>query len=426
MSRGKATFCSRFVRTHKYIMERDLEYSIFPNLFALFNNKLTASVVLTVIRIITCQLNPFIKGIGTANTSLSLFGGRLFALVEYNLPYSIKLTSDGDIITIGRHDFNSSEFFMNMTAHPKIDPETGEAFAFKYFVIPPFLSFFRIDPNGRKTKEVPIFSMKGASFVHDFAVTKNFAVFPDVQIVINPLQIMRGRTIMSVDRDKVPRLGVIGRYAEDESEMYWIDVPGFNMLHVVNTWDEDDGDTIVIMASNVLSIEHALERMDLINFSMEKITIDAKAKKIVNKRPVSATSLDFGTINPQYAGDKNRYVYAAVMETMPKITGVVKIDLSLLSADSSGDCTVASRLYGAGCYRSEPIFVAREHNNPATEEDDGYLLSYVHNENTKESQFLVMDAKSPSFEIVAAVKLPRRVPYGFHSIFVKESDLHKL
>ncbi|PIN16457.1 Zeaxanthin 7,8-dioxygenase [Handroanthus impetiginosus] len=98
---------------------------------------------------------------------------------------------------------------------------------------------------------------------------------------------------------------------------------------------------------------------------------------------------------------------------MPKMAGVA-------------DCTVGRRMYGPGCYGSEPIFVTREPYNAAAEEDDGYLLSYVYNENIQESRFLVMDAKSPTLEIVAAVKLPRRVPHGFHSIFVKESDLQKL
>lgn len=110
---------------------------------------------------------------------------------------------------------------------------------------------------------------------------------------------------------------------------------------------------------------------------------------------------------------------------MPKIAGVVKIDLSL-SGSRSGDCTVATRLYPPGCYGGEPFFVAKEPDNPAAEEDDGYLVSYIHDENTNESKFIVMDTKSPNLEIVAAVKLPGRVPYGFHGTFVPSCELQKL
>ena len=110
---------------------------------------------------------------------------------------------------------------------------------------------------------------------------------------------------------------------------------------------------------------------------------------------------------------------------MPKVSGLVKLDVSVSEGDRR-DCIVASRLYGPGCLGGEPFFVAKEPNNPNTDEDDGFVVSYVHDENTGESRFLVMDAKSPNLEIVAAVKLPQRVPSGFHGLFVGESELKKL
>ncbi|KAL0407960.1 UNVERIFIED_CONTAM: putative carotenoid cleavage dioxygenase 4, chloroplastic [Sesamum radiatum] len=107
------------------------------------------------------------------------------------------------------------------------------------------------------------------------------------------------------------------------------------------------------------------------------------------------------------------------------LVGLVKLDLSLTMIDG-GDCTVASRFYGPGWCGGEPFFVARKPNDPTADEDDGYLITYVHNENVGESKFLVMDAKSPTLDIVAVVKLPCWIPCGFHGIFLSESDLNKL
>lgn len=118
-------------------------------------------------------------------------------------------------------------------------------------------------------------------------------------------------------------------------------------------------------------------------------------------------------------------MYGAIGDPMPKISGIVKLDVSASYGDRH-DCTVASRLFGPGCFGGEPFFVAREPNNPNADEDDGYLVTYLHNENNGESRFLVMDAKSPELDIVAAVRLPGRVPYGFHGLFVRENDLIKL
>ncbi|XP_009611128.1 probable carotenoid cleavage dioxygenase 4, chloroplastic [Nicotiana tomentosiformis] len=424
ISQGKATLCSRYVKTYKYIIEREAGSPVIPNVFSGFNG-LTASAArgaITAARAIAGQFNPT-NGIGLANTSLALFGGKLFALGESDLPYAVKLAPDGDIITLGRYDFDG-KLFMSMTAHPKIDPDTNEAFAFRYGPMPPFLTYFRIEPNGTKTPDVPIFSMTRPSFLHDFAITKKYAIFSDIQIGMNPLEFITGGSPVSSDSGKVPRLGVIPRYAKDESEMRWFDVPGFNIVHAINAWDEDDGDTIVMVAPNILSVEHTLERMDMIHASVEKVKIDLKSG-MVSRHPVSTRNLDFGVINPAYVGKKNKYVYAAIGDPMPKIAGIAKLDVSVAEADRR-ECIVACRLFGEGCFGGEPFFVAKDPNNSAADEDDGYVVSYVHNEKTGESRFLVMDAKSPNLDIVTAVKLPRRVPYGFHGLFVRETDLRKL
>ncbi|KAJ6413676.1 hypothetical protein OIU84_006475 [Salix udensis] len=279
-----------------------------------------------------------------------------------------------------------------MTAHPKIDLETGEAFAFRSGPVPPFLTYFRFDGNGNKQPDVPIFSMTRPSFLHDFGISSKYAIFADIQIGMNPMQMIFGGG----------------------------SPVGFNLIHAINAWDEEDA--IVMLAPNILSVEHTLERMDLIHALVEKVRIDLRTG-IVTRNPVSARNLDFGVINPAYLGKKNRYVYAAIGDPMPKISGVVKLDVS---RGSRRECTVASRIYGPRCFGGEPFFVARVPENPEAEEDDGYVVSYVHDEIAGESKFLVMDAKSPALDIVAAVKLPRRVPYGFHGLFVKESDLNKL
>ncbi|KAG5224760.1 carotenoid cleavage dioxygenase [Salix suchowensis] len=410
ISQGKATLCSRYVKTYKYTMERDAGAPLLPNVFSGFNG-LAASAArgaLSAARILAGQFNP-VNGIGLANTSLAYFGNRLYATGESDLPYAVRLTSNGDIETLGRHDFDG-KLMMSMTAHPKVDLETGEAFAFRYGPLPPFLTYFHFDGNGIKQPDVPIFSMTRPSFIHDFGISSKYAIFADIQIGMNPMEmIFGGGSPVGADPAKVPRLGIIPRYAKDESEMKWFDVPGFNLIHAINAWDEEDA--IVMLAPNILSVEHTLERMDLIHALVEKVRIDLKTG-IVTRNPVSARNLDFGVINPAYLGKKNRFVYAAIGDPMPKISGVVKLDVS---GGERQECTVASRLYGPRCYGGEPFF-----------EDDGYVVSYVHDEIAGESKFLVMDAKSPELDIVAAVKLPRRVPYGFHGLFVKESDLKKL
>nr|BAM63317.1 carotenoid cleavage dioxygenase [Chrysanthemum x morifolium]BAM63318.1 carotenoid cleavage dioxygenase [Chrysanthemum x morifolium] len=424
ISKGRATFCSRYVKTYKYQTEKDAESPIFPNLFSGFNG-MTASIARLAVstgRILMGQFDPT-KGIGVANTSIAYFGNKLYALGESDLPYAIKLAANGDIITIGRDDFDG-KLLTNMTAHPKLDPVTKETFAFRYGPGPPFLTFFWFNENGKKQDDVPIFSVISPSFIHDFAITKNYAIFPENQIEMSLMGMIGGGSPVRADPRKVARIGVITRYAKDDSEMKWFEVPGLNVVHCISAWEEDNGDTIVMVAPNILSVEHALERMDLVHASVEKVTMDLKSG-MVSRYPLSTRNLDFAVINPAFVSVKNRYIYCGVGDPMPKISGVVKLDISLSEVDHR-ECIVASRMFGHGCFGGEPFFVAKEPENPYAGEDDGYIVSYVHNEITDVSRFVVMDAKSPTLEIVAAVKLPHRVPYGFHGLFVREKYLTTL
>ncbi|KAJ9678386.1 hypothetical protein PVL29_020535 [Vitis rotundifolia] len=390
LSDGRATFCSRYVKTYKYALEDNVGFPIFPNILSGFHS------------------------FGLANTSLSLFSNRLFALGESDLPYSIHLSEEGDIETIGRCDFDGKAF-VNMTAHPKIDPETGETFAFRCSSIPPYITFFSIDKEGSKQQDVPIFSMTNPTFVHDFSITKQYIVFSESQIEMNPLRLMMCKGMpVSAELDKVPRIGVLPRYASTDSEIRWFEAPGFNAMHAVNAWEEGD-EEIILVAPNAISTENLFHNIEKVHFSLEKVRINLRNGS-VTRTTLSQKNLELGSINPSYVGKRNRYAYMGIGEMIPKMSGVVKIDMDL-------ECEVSRRPYGAGCFGGEPIFVAKD---GASGEDEGYIVSYVHDENSGASRFVVMDANSQTLDVVAAVKLPRRVPYGFHGLFVKDGDIREI
>ncbi|XP_062220037.1 9-cis-epoxycarotenoid dioxygenase NCED1, chloroplastic-like [Phragmites australis] len=411
--------CSRYVQTYKYLVERDAGAPVMPNVFSGFHG--VAGMVrgaVVAARVLTGQMNPA-EGVGLANTSLAFFGGRLYALGESDLPYAVRVVpATGEVITHGRCDFGG-RLVMGMTAHPKKDPVTGELFAFRYGPVPPFVTYFRFDPAGNKGPDVPIFSVQQPSFLHDFAVTERYAIFPEIQIVMKPMDmVVGGGAPVGSDSGKVPRLGVLPKYATDESEMRWFEVPGFNMMHSLNAWEEADGEQLVLVAPNVLSIEHALERLELVHSSVELVRLNLRTGD-VSRTPLSAGNLDFGVIHPGYLGRRNRYGYLGIGDPMPKIAGVAKLDFDRAG---TGDCTVARRDFGPGCFAGEPFFVPDDVEGDGNE-DDGYLVCYVHNERTGENRFVVMDARSPQLDIVAEVQLPARVPYGFHGLFVTQAQL---
>lgn len=54
-------------------------------------------------------------------------------------------------------------------------------------------------------------------------------------------------------------------------------------------------------------------------------------------------------------------------------------------------------------------------------EDDGYIMSFVHDEEGWKSELQIVNAVT--LELEATIKLPSRVPYGFHGTFVNSADM---
>ena len=67
--------------------------------------------------------------------------------------------------------------------------------------------------------------------------------------------------------------------------------------------------------------------------------------------------------------------------------------------------------YGPGRMTSEPVFVRKQ---GATAEDEGWIMSYVFDPKRNLSDVVILDAQDFAGEPIATIRLPVRVPFGFH------------
>ncbi|XP_052138117.1 9-cis-epoxycarotenoid dioxygenase NCED2, chloroplastic-like isoform X3 [Oryza glaberrima] len=413
--------CSRYVRTYKYLLEHEARAPVLPNFLAGFQGLAgLARAMVFAARVFTGQID-LNKGFGVANTSITYFVDCLYALCEYDLPYSVHINpATGEVTTLGRYDFGGN-LSLRMTAHPKKDPVTMELFAFSCSAFQPFIRYFWFDREGKKVAGVPIMSSQKPSVLHDFAITERYAIFPESQLIVSPMDmVVRGGSFVGLDSAMVPRIGVLPRYAKDDSDMRWFEVPGFNMLHTTNAWEEPDGEEIVLVGPNILSIEHLLGNMELMRARVDMVRVNLRTGD-VSCIALSPENLEFGVVHQGYVGHRNRYGYFGVTGPMPKIIGIRKLDFDLVGF---GDCTVARRDFGPGCFAGEPFFVPNN-DDRYSNEDNGYVVCYTHEEATGDSHFVVMDARSLELDIIAEVQLPGRIPYGFHGVFVKQAELRE-
>ena len=335
-----------------------------------------------------------------ANTHVIRHAGRILCLWEAGLPTEV----DPQLQTLGPWDFDG-RFAGPMTAHPKVDPATGEMLFFGYSALPPYLRYHTVDADGKLVRSVDI-DLPAPVMVHDFATTERHAVFIDNPAVFDMAQFQEGGPMLSWKPEAGARLGLVPRAGEGDTRWFEID-PCF-VVHFLNAYET--GNQVVVDACRIDRFDIGLESdgADLGGGEawLTRWTIDLENNQVSEERLAELPG-EFPRVADSVAGRENRFGYIASFAG-GRMTGgdfdcLVKYDLARGTTDAHP--------FGADCVTGEGVFA----RDPAgTAEDDGWLLSWVIDKRDRSTEVVVLDARNLSAEPVARVKLPRRVPFGFH------------
>jgi 8'-apo-carotenoid 13,14-cleaving dioxygenase len=340
----------------------------------------------------------------SSNTNVVGFAGTILALTEGCYPYVL----DARLETVGRLD--AGVLPHGMTAHPKLDPVTGELHAFSYWWTPPFLLYHVLDATGRVTVTEPI-NLPAPVSMHDFAITRDSVLFFDQPAVFDLEAAATTGFPFRWKPENGARVGVLPRGGTN-ADVRWYETETCYTFHPMNGFEAGDGTIVVDVPklSSVFDVDDGPGPTGRDKTQcLERWTIDPAAGK-VRADLLDDQSQDFCRINESLLGSPHRYGYTtAIGADLPyDDTRVFKHDLA------SGEREVHD--FGAGAHPGEFVFVADP--DRAGAEDGGWLLGLVHGHD--DARLAVLDAQDVAAPPVAEVRIPRRVPFGFHGNWVAD------
>ncbi|WP_022676251.1 carotenoid oxygenase family protein [Novosphingobium sp. B-7] len=221
--KGAVDFDIRYVQTARYLAEQHAGRALFGG----YRNPFTD--------------HPSVAETDrtVANTTPLWHAGRLFMTKEDGLPYEI----DPDTLaTKGACDFDGALPSQTVTAHSRVDPETGELFLFGYEAdgaCSRDVSYAVLDPRGHLMRE-QWFKQPYHGMIHDFAITRSRAIFPFFPTTTDLDRLRAGGPKWAHDQNLECCVGIMGRDGDVAGMRWFKGAKGASAFHIMNAFDEGD------------------------------------------------------------------------------------------------------------------------------------------------------------------------------------------
>ena len=388
---GRVRYRNRWARTQKWHLEREAGKS----LFGAFN---------------PMESDPSVQGMqtdGVANTNIVWHGGKLLALEEGHAPFELDPET---LASKGAWTFED-KLKGPMTAHPKMDPETGEMLFFGYMADGPLsdgVSYQVVDKDGKLTRS-DLFKAPYASMMHDFIVTAEHVLFPVFPLTASLERAMAGGPAFAWEPEKNTHIGIMSRSGEIES-IKWIETDPCYVFHPMNAYEQDGK-----LIAHVLQFEEAplFPKVDgskpdptKANAKLCEWEIDLEGGPSLKQTYLDDLTGEFPRLDERFAGLAYRHGYYAASTIKDGGLGFN----SLVHQDFKQDKRSLYEL-PEGDKTGEPVFVPK---SSTAGEGEGYLLTVIYRASENRSDLGIFNAENIEAGPLATAELPHRVPYGFH------------
>ncbi|MFT4201088.1 carotenoid oxygenase family protein [Gordonia sp. (in: high G+C Gram-positive bacteria)] len=356
--------------------------------------------------------NAFRMPSNVSNTNVVSHAGGLFSLWEGGRPYRLDPES---LETVGRENFDGTLKLLGaFSAHPKIDPVTGEMFNFGIEVFPrPMLRTYRRDRHGKMTSLATV-PVPRPVFCHDFALTdKNLVFLVDPLVFARPVSALLG--LDSIDhcldfrRQQGTRVALVPR---DGGKARIVDTEAMFHFHATNAYEDGDDVVVEVVAHdpeqawspwNEAVRDYENNVSAAFGGRIERIRISGNR---VTRERLADIDCEFPQLDHRYEGRAHPVTYAAA-------SSIPGGDPDSLISVGHGDGAQEMFTVASGHTVCEPVFAADPERDGG-----GWLLSVEHVADQARSRLLVLDSEHLADGPIATAELTHHIPMGFHGTFV--------
>ncbi|HKP57406.1 MAG TPA: carotenoid oxygenase family protein [Polyangiales bacterium] len=346
-----------------------------------------------------------------SNVSLVQHAGRLLSLGEVGLPFEVT----PELATRGVYDF-AGKLKTFMTAHPKIDPMTGELHMFGYGIGIPHLTYHLVSASGELLRSVPI-TLPRPAMIHDFQITRSWIVFYDLPVLVDAKAALNGAPLpFRWQPENGARIGLMPR-AGGDADVIWLPIDPCYFFHAWNAYEDAMGQVILDVCRMASLWVDTSTDFDVAP-TPHRYTLDP-VRRSVELEQLDDQPVDFPRIDERRIGLPHRYGYGLVFDRSADASRPDKALLTfgghrLVKYDRESQRATSCDL-GEARSAGEALFVPR---GASTQEDDGYLMSLVFDRRSQLSSLEIFAARQLERGAIASVQLPVRIPHGIHGVWV--------
>ncbi|CAL5046173.1 unnamed protein product [Urochloa decumbens] len=345
----------------------------------------------------------------SANTNIFEHAGRAFAVTENHLPYEIDINN---LNTLGPYSINGA-WDQPFTSHPKKIQGSGDLVIMGTNTEKPHYVLGVISSDGERLLHKVDLKFEEGKLIHDIGVTTKYNIILDYPLRFGISRTFVQKPFIENDMNGKSRIGVMPRFGDADS-IIWFHVANHCSYHLFNCFE--DGNEVVVRGCRLLgsiipSDRHRVNKSKwygraFLQPDQESEDFDPALDGILFSRPYEwRLDLERGTTNEGVDS------LATSKTGLFKFKMIAKLHFDMPDKENKNFISVEYHALKEKQFCSGVQFVAKE---SGIDEDDGWVVTYVHDEGTSISQVYIIDAKRFTEEPVAKITLPQRVPYGFH------------